>query len=74
MDDVVCIWKHSLDSSDLFHKHLNSFDKNTKFTVAFEDIDKLSFFISFLHLTKFTVEFEENDKQPFFLIFFFLMV
>ena len=30
MDDMVCIWKHGLESLDLFHKHLNSFDKNVK--------------------------------------------
>ena len=27
MDDVVCIWKHGLESLDLFHKHLKSFEK-----------------------------------------------
>ena len=43
MDDVVCIWKHGLESLDLFHKHLNSFDKNVKFTVEFEESDKLPF-------------------------------
>jgi len=43
MDDVVCIWKHSFESLDLFHKHLNSFDKNVKFTVDFEENYKLPF-------------------------------
>ena len=43
MDDVVCVWKHGLDSLDLFCKHLNSFDNNIKFTVEFEDNNKLPF-------------------------------
>ena len=43
MDDVVCIWKNGLESLDLFHKHLNSFDKNVKFTVEFEESYKLLF-------------------------------
>ena len=44
MDDVVFIWKHDLDSLELFHKHLNSFDKNIKFTVEIEENDKSPFF------------------------------
>ena len=43
MDDVVWIWKHDLESLDLFHKHWNSFDKNIKLTVEFEENDKLPF-------------------------------
>ena len=43
MDDVVCIWKHGLESLDLFHKHSNSFNKNVKFAVEFEENDKLPF-------------------------------
>jgi hypothetical protein len=41
MDEVVCIWKHGLDALYLFNKHLNSFDKNIKFTAEFEENDKL---------------------------------
>ena len=43
MDDEACIWKHGLDSLDLFCKHLNSFDKNIKFIVEFGENDKLLF-------------------------------
>ena len=43
MDVVVCIWKNGLESLDLFHKHLNSFDKIVKFTVEFGKSDKLPF-------------------------------
>ena len=43
MDDVICIWKHGLESLDLFQKHLNSFDKNVKLTLEFEENDNLLF-------------------------------
>ena len=43
MEDVVCIWKHGLESLDLFHKHSNSFDKNVKFKEEFDENDKLPF-------------------------------
>jgi len=43
IDDVVCIWKHALESLDLYHKRLNSFDKNVKFIVEFEEKDKIPF-------------------------------
>jgi len=42
LDDMVCIWKHGLESLDL-NKTLNSLDKNVKFTVEFKENDKLPF-------------------------------
>ena len=43
MDEMVWIWKHDLDSLDHSHRHLNSFYKNVKLTVVFEENKKLPF-------------------------------
>ena len=62
MDDVVCISKHGLESLDLFHKHLNSFDKNVKFTVEFEESDKLPFLDILLIKSEFQFTFSVYRK------------
>jgi hypothetical protein len=43
MDAVVSVWKHGLNSLDLFCKHLHSFNNNIKFTVEFEENNELTF-------------------------------
>ena len=62
MDVVVCIWKHRLESLDLFHKHLNSFDKIVKFTVEFEKSDKLPFLDNLLIISEFHLLFSIYRK------------
>ena len=62
MDDVVCVWKHGLESLDLFHKHLNSFDKNVKFTMEFEENDKLPFLDILLIKSEFRLLFSVYRK------------
>ena len=47
MGDVVCIWKRGLESLDLFHKHLNSFDKNVKFTWSLKKVINYLSWISY---------------------------
>ena len=62
MDDEVCIWKHGLESLDLFHKHLNSFDKNVNFTVEFEESDKQPFLDILLIKSEFHLLFSVYEK------------